>query len=601
MSSQMKKIPARAVVGLAAVALLNGCTAVKLEQETSQQLNRAMAGVKHGSSSGTSLADQATDLTVGTSAAADAASVLQRNMPVARRASAPYIGSVMVPATTEDRLPSIFFEPFTLDFSDAARGGKVPLHVAMARLARLSGVPIRVQSDVTSSPATAGAPAQRIATFPVPSQGQAIPTPSLVNSQAPLPVAAQIDTEAMAAVDAPSITSVEMKYRGTLAGYLNQVTDTLGLAWEYRDNTIVVSRYVNEVHEVFAMFGESKFGMSSAGTGSGGGSGGGGANKTTSSSIDVSEKGEINVMASIVKSINTLVSEVPGSQVTQSEGTGRILVKTSREMQSRVRDFIRGENSAMRRQANIQFDIYSVTTDAGDQRGIDWSVILKKAGESARITLSAPPSLTSTDSAIGSVAIIPNVPGNTISDLLGNSSMFVRALNSQGYSVQHRPLSLLAMNRQWAKLSKMSTDYYLSETTPGTSTATGAGVPGLKTDKVTTGDQYVAMPQILDDNTVLLRFGVSLSDLLGLFDQTVGSGASMQKVQAPKVTGVDVQFPIAIRPGEAVVVTGLSRMVATTDDRRLGEGVSMLLGGSSKVTQRREHFIMFVRPTLVGL
>jgi hypothetical protein len=125
------------------------------------------------------------------------------------------------------------------------------------------------------------------------------------------------------------------------------------------------------------------------------------------------------------------------------------------------------------------------------------------------------------------------------------------------------------------------------------------GAPGLKTDKVTTGDQYVAIPQILDDNTVLLKFGLSLSDLLGIFDVSVGSGAQAQKIQAPKVNAVNAQFPVAIRPGEVVAVTGLTRVVSNSDSRRLAEGASMALGGSTKMALKREHFIIFIRPTLL--
>jgi hypothetical protein len=172
-------------------------------------------------------------------------------------------------------------------------------------------------------------------------------------------------------------------------------------------------------------------------------------------------------------------------------------------------------------------------------------------------------------------------------------------MNASGYAAQHRPVSLLALNRQWGRISRLSTDYYLSETTPGPASSTGVGAPGLKTDKVTTGDQYVAMPQILDDNTILLKFGMSLSDLLGMFDVSVGTGAQQQKVQAPKLTAINAQFPVALRPGEAVAVTGLSRLVSSTANRRLAENASILMGGSDTITYKREHFIVFIRPVLL--
>lgn len=597
------------VITVASVAGLSGCAVTQAEIKAGTQYDVTQRRAAAATNEGPTVAEQGGPYVRGGKLDQDIRAGKQRDMPVARRAAAPFIGSTMVPVTTEDKLPSIFFEPFTLDFTDAARGGAVSLQTAMARVSKLAGVPIRLQSDVLSVPARPGSNApQRLASFPppVPPAGTALPSPVLVNGGAsapPQPVAAPPGTvravgDAVSAIEPVTLDNVEMRYQGTLAGYLNHVTDTLGLAWEYRDSTVVIMRFVDELHEIFSFAGESKYSMSSAGTGSGAGTNSGASN-AASASLEVAERGDSNPVASIEKSIMQMVSGVPGSAVTRTDGSGRLLVKTSREMQSRVRDYIQKENNAMRRQASIQFDIYSITTEEGDERGVNWTAILEKAGEAVRGTLVAPASLATNQVGTATLSILPNVADSTISKLLGNSALFLQSLNSQGYSAQHRPVSLLALNRQWGRISRMSTEYYLSETTPGPASSTGVGAPGLKTDKVTTGDQYVAMPQILDDNTVLLKFGLSLSDLLGLFDVSVGSGQLQQKVQAPKVNAVNAQFPVAIRPGEVVAVTGLTRTVASSDDRRLVDGAPLLAGGSKKVSYKREHFIIFIRPTLL--
>jgi type II secretory pathway component GspD/PulD (secretin) len=264
-----------------------------------------------------------------------------------------------------------------------------------------------------------------------------------------------------------------------------------------------------------------------------------------------------------------------------------------------VRDFVKSENSAMRRQAQIQFDVYSVTVDESDEHGIDWTAALASLKHPAlRIAGGAPATLAGATA--GNVAIsILGGQGGDLSNALGNSRMIVQALSANGYSAQHRPVSLLALNRQWARVSRLGTEYYLSETTPGPASSTGVGAPGLKTDKVTTGDRYVAMPQILDDNTIMLKFDMSLSDLLGLFDVTVGTGATAQKIQAPKLTAVSAQMPVALRPGEVVAITGLSRVVVSNDSRRLSEGAPIGLGGSQKMSTKREHFLIFIRPVIL--
>jgi len=591
-----------------AVAALAACsTPVGIRDKVEAQYKATQSRAAAISAESPSIAEQAGRNVKGGKFGADIAAAQQKNMPVARRASAPFIGSSMVPVTSEDKLPSIFAEPFTLDFSDQAHGTDgVSLSKAMARLSKLSGVPIRIQPDVYGEKSGS---VVRVAAVPqpLPPVGSPMPSPVLTNGGRPQaqpgaatqpapPPAARAD--AVSTVEPTSLLNVDMKYSGTLAGYLNSVTDRLGLSWEYRDNTIVVMKYVVELHEVFTFPGSQKFAFSSSGSGSGSG-GGGGASNAASASASVDESGESSPLATIEKSIAQIVADVPGSSVTRTDGSGRLMVKTSREMQSRVRDYIKTENNAMRRQAQIQFDIYSVTTDEGDERGINWVAILQKAGEAAQMRFSSPSSLATAESGIASISILPGIEGNKFSELLGNSGALIQAMNSSGYAAQHRPVSLLALNRQWGRISRLSTEYYLSETTPGPASSTGVGAPGLKTDKITTGDQYVAMPQILDDNTVLLKFGMSLSDLLGLFDVSVGSGALQQKVQAPRITAVNAQFPVAVKPGEVVAVTGLSRLVASTDSRRLAEGAPIALGGSNKVSYKREHFIVFIRPLLM--
>ena len=102
---------------------------------------------------------------------------------------------------------------------------------------------------------------------------------------------------------------------------------------------------------------------------------------------------------------------------------------------------------------------------------------------------------------------------------------------------------------------------------------------------------------MLPDNSVMLKYNISLSDLLGLFDVTVGSGATLQKVQTPRVDSVSASSNVVLNPGTTVMITGLSRNVATSDDKRLGDEVPMVLGGSQNLKLEREHFLILVRAT----
>ena len=189
----------------------------------------------------------------------------------------------------------------------------------------------------------------------------------------------------------------------------------------------------------------------------------------------------------------------------------------------------------------------------------------------------------------------------TLTSLAGESNgtnAVFQALRSTGKSVQHKPVSLTTGNGQLKVQSSTSTQGYVKETTPGLASASGAaGAPGLKTDTVTTGDVFSVLPIIQPDNSVALKYSFRLSNLLSIANFTSGSGDSQQTVQVPQTDSVGDSSRVRLAPGEALMITGLSRLLSSSDNARVGENAPMLLGGSTKNTVTREHFVVLLRAT----
>ncbi len=592
------------LTAIAAIVSMTGCS-TQLEHAANQESKR-LSNVTDIATS--PIAASAGVAPVGSGDRAEQLAAIQRNMPVLRVATSPWIGSRMVPVTTEDKLPSAFREEHNLNFSEGL--ASVSLQVMAARLTRLTGVAVRIQPDVYQPVSTSARPPSSLpGPIPLPQSG---PLPNgLVSGSKPsagvdstlqptAPTAAEPRTVSAAPII--SVDAVDMRWKGTLQGYLNHVTDRLGLAWEYRDNTVVIMRFVTSYYEVAAFPGSTNFGMSSGGS-STGQSGQSGTQQSSTAQLQVQEQGSVDPLVTIEKAVAQMIKAVPGSEVMRSDGSGRIVVKTTREMQAQVRDFVRSENTAMQRQAQIQFDIYSVRTDDLDEQGINWSLVLQTLGNGVSYSLNAPQTLSGALTGGLSVNILnaasAGASANDLNRRLGDSRLIVNLLRQYGNSAQHRPVSLLALNRQWARKASLNTEGYLSETTPGTATANGVGIPGLKTDKVTTGDSYLAMPYILENNTVMLKFGISLSDLLGLFDVTSGTGNAQQKVQVPRISALSDQNTVSMKPGEVMVVTGASRLVSKSDKRTLSDSLPVGAGGSRSAQLTREHFMILIRPVLL--
>jgi len=535
----------------------------------------------------------------GSRVEADRRALEQAAKPVLRRAHTPWVGSVSVPMGSGERLPSIFTEPVKLNFDDAATGGKVSLRTMADRITAVTGVPVRLKADVFASgetpvrPAAPPAPAApALPTLParVPGGAEGVPMP-------PLTIATPRDT---------SVNAVAMRWSGPLEGYLDLITDQLSLSWEYRDGVVVIERFRTEFFEIAALESETDYHLGLSGAdqanATSSGNGAGGTNTTASSSNEVNEHGKSNVIGSILAAIGQIIKDVPGSSVVRSDGSGRVAVTTTKETLSKVRDFVRMENESLLRQAQVQFDVYSVTRNESDERGIEWNALLSALGGAYTGTFGSPATLGGTAAAnIGFSILTPTRSGvtNNVTTHFGGSNAILKLLSEFGVSTQHREVSLLALNRTWDRKSSLGGRAYVSATIPGAASTTGIGAPGLVTSTVTTGDRYLAQPFILDNNTVVLKFGIGLSSLVDLENFTSGTGTSQQTVQTPETTAINDQSTVALKAGQILVITGLSRLVSSDDRRTLADDAPVGLGGSKTQSRRREDFVIFVRPTIL--
>lgn len=564
-----------------------------------------------------SLAAQSADPTgaPGSQVEADRRAREQSARPVLRRAGTPWIGSVSVPMGSGERLPSIFTEPVRLNFDDAASGGKVGLRTVADRITSLTGVAVRIKPDVFAgvegagrggpSPAGTASPPSPV---PMPGPGTSVSLPGLAGSVVVAPAPGGWGTGAALAALPPrdtSVNAVAMRWSGSLEGYLDLVTDQLNLSWEYRDGVVVVERFRTEFFEIAALDSETDYHLGITGadqaTASSSGSGGGTSSQANASN-DVSEHGKSNVVGSILAAILQIIKDVPGSTATRSDGSGRIAVTSTKETLSKVRDFVHAENESLLRQAQVQFDIYSVTRHESDERGIDWNALVSALGGAYTASIASPATLASTSTGnIGFTILSPEASGvdTSVTRHLGGSAAVLKLLSEFGVSTQHREVSLLALNRTWDRKSSLGGRAYVSATLPGASSINGIGAPGLVTSTVTTGDRYLAQPFILDNNTVLLKFGIGLSSLVNLANFTSGTGSAQQTVQTPETTAINDQATVALKAGQILVITGLSRSVSGDDRRTLTEDAPIGLGGSKTQDRMREEFVIFVRPTIL--
>ena len=565
------------LLSLTTSIFLSACASNGFEKKVvkeSQDLTKKIALVTDSAT----LASVAGASVRGGSADTERRATEQASQVVLRKASKPWVASVSVPMESGDRLPSVFQENIDIHFPS----NKASLRLIAERIAALTGIPVRIKVDVYSP---------TIADTAANSAPQLNSGPSVVVNK----------TDSMATKHA-LLESLPMRWSGSLEAYLNHITDLSSLSWEYREGVILIERFRTEFFEIAALEGESSYSIgliaNDQGTTNSGGNSGHSGQITSSASTDISEQGKTSAVASIVATIHQIIQDVPGSSAVRSDGSGRITVTTSKETMAKVREFIRAENEALLRQAQIQFDIYSIRSSEGSEQGVDWNLVLRSLSDAIALKVSSPTMLTGASGGeIGFSVLSPSETSSSRAVRFANTATILKLLSQQGTATQHRPVSLLTLNRQWARKASLGSQAYVSETVPGAASGSNgtAGSPGIKTSTITTGDRYLAQPHILDNNTVILKFGIGLSSLVGL-PSFVSAG---QTVQTPEITNIIDQSTIALKAGQILAITGLSRIVLNKQTRSLDENIPVGLGGSQKSERQREDFIIFVRPTIL--
>jgi type IVB pilus formation R64 PilN family outer membrane protein len=563
------------------VASLGGCTSAKLQSEVDNHYDTAPKDkIGTGLADANKIKGSATDVAARLAKAQDA--------PLVRRASQPWIGGRFSPATKVDGLPALFDESYVLDFGE----GRVSLPVLATRLTKITGVPVRVRSDLVSAPAatqatSTGASGARPTGVPAPGLAS-IGTATASNESASIP-----NSSASANV-AATVDGVSMRWNGKLRDFLDFLANTLNLSWEYNDGAVVIMANVVESHPVFGMVGLQTFENSVGSSATGSTSSGGSSGSNLQSADSYSDKGTLNGYEAIISTVRGMVGTGPGRSVSPDASTGTIVVAAPKDIQAQVRDYLREKNKALSQLVSVTLDIYSFKDSAVDTQGINWNLVFSNIAKSYSIASASPASLAG--SSTGSF---------TLTSLAGEATgtnVILQALNQTGKSFTHTPVTLTTTNGR-LKVSQPSVQSqgYVSKTTPSTTSSTGTtGTTGLETSTITTGDVYSVLPIIQPDQSIDLRYSFRLSTLLGLTTFTSGTGTSAQSVQIPKTSSISDTATVHLAPGQAVLIAGLSRIVSASDNNRLAEGASIAAGGSTSNNLTREHVIVLVRATPLG-
>lgn len=432
-------------------------------------------------------------------------------------------------------------------------------------------------------------------------------TASLITLTTGLPVTLSPDCQgAVASTAATGVAALVLNFRGTLAEALDGIVSQVGCSWQYKDGRITFFRNLTRTFYLpyLPMLSDGatvtmSIGQSS--TTSTGATGGAAATATGSASAAFNTTMNYNFKPweEIKNGIKDGILSATGKAIVMPSA-GTVTVTDGPRQVEEAERFITDINRYYGRQVAVRIQVVSLELSESSEFGVNWSLILNTLnalGNQQQFTLASPAGSASTMAGSAGITLIKQVNG--VGDFSGSQAL-LKALNTVGKADVKRTWETLALNRRVTPIANVHTDGYLASTTPAATTTAGAtaGTPGLTPGAVTYGFVLKMVPTITSKNTLVLEFGMNLSDLNGITQKSSGSGANQQTIELPSIMASQMAPSVTMGTGDTLVLSGLLQDSAKYNKRTLGRDVSPGLGGLFQGSTDKSVLLVLVTPVV---
>ena len=361
-------------------------------------------------------------------------------------------------------------------------------------------------------------------------------------------------------------------------------------------------------------------GSSGGGSGGGGGGGSSGATSWGGSSINLTADNPIDFWKELKEEIGYILTEKGKASLSINMTAGILQVTDRPSALKRVESYLKGVQTSVNRQVDMEAMVYSVTLSDQFQFGIDWVHVAEAYGGSLGFGGSTLPVANGgsllADSALGGLnrfnTLGSTVAGDNIQTLVFknfNTEAAVNALRLQGtVEVISKP-RIRTLNNQTAMI-KVGEDVPFFNTTttvqPNGASASTILQQTLVTS-ITVGTILSLTPQISEDGWISLDISPVLTSLNSVvsFGSTSGSSSSgASGATAPDLNTKQASTIVRVRDGNTIVIGGLIQTQKSKNLKKiplLGDIPwigSVLFTGTFENKQKNE-LVIFVTPNIV--
>jgi hypothetical protein len=417
--------------------------------------------------------------------------------------------------------------------------------------------------------------------------------------------------------------SMAANFDGPLPEFLDLVATNFNVAWEFKDNRLVFQRYITRTFDVAALPGvtELSFGFKSGGD-SASASGGGGQTAGGTSSADqvAATKAVFDTWKDIDDTLKGIMAR-EGGLVQSSPNKGMVTVTASPAAVRHVQDYLKKLNDQLTKQVAINVKVYSVVLNDGDNFSSDINLLLQDRGPGGVIRSAV--AISSGGAASGGrpgiiadkqTGLLPVQAGlNVVQSgnnqgvgwaILGNgraagSNGVANLLSQKGDVSVVTSASQIAHNGQPVPVQVSNTRGYAKQVSTVAGTLGSGTQTSITPGSVTTGFNLHLVPRIQRDGTVMLQYGLNVSELVGSdngFDTFTTGG---QTIQLPNVNARNFIQQATIPNANTLVLAGFEQVRASTVKQGQGQSWLWPVGGVSNSQLRREILVVAITPTIV--
>lgn len=369
--------------------------------------------------------------------------------------------------------------------------------------------------------------------------------------------------------DGELVSGGRVVWQGRLSDLLNQAADVYGADWTYDGNVIRFSSQITRTFMLHALASAVK----TSGTIKSGASDTGG----STPELDIEAKDTLEIWKEIEASIKTILNST--GEAAFSPSTGTITVRSTPDIVRRIETYLNQQNAMRLRRVSVGVKVLSIVTKNDYTLGLDIEGAIRNAtGNSAF-------KITPTSDGGSQIGILRNMAGTGV-----NANSIVTELSGlQGIervSIVHSG-AVVTLSDMPAPLQVGRQTAYAKRTS-STTTGTSGNSISIEPGTINSGLMMSILPRIVDNNKILMRLSVSISDL----SLPIKSfGPTGNQIQLPEIDTTGFLQNAVVTSGETLVMAGFEKNINSGNDTGTP---GFILGGTRKTSRAREITVLLL-------